>query len=298
MKITAIIDSYNSAPYLAEAIQSVLDQTRQPDEFIVVDDESPDESVSIAREMLKEVSWARVVEKKNGGQLSCVSEGIVHSTGDLVALLDSDDIWHENHLELAEKQFLNEPKLSLYFSASKEFGEGDKNLYRSYCPKLIGQTTVLTAVGNSYVGGLNSALVARAADLKPYLPLPRDLEKDWVVNADNITIWLTSLSGGYKYASDEVTVKYRVHPTNNHKALSKHPARIHRKAATARFFEYCRSVFSIPADFGKLLPQEYRAHPNRTKELKKEYLKALGKVSHAIGIRATLEAYIRIQLAK
>ncbi|MFD2159518.1 glycosyltransferase family 2 protein [Rubritalea tangerina] len=298
MKITAIIDSYNSAAYLGEAIQSVLDQTRLPDEFLVVDDESPDGSVEIAERMLRDVPWARVVEKKNGGQLSCVSEGVVHATGDIVALLDSDDIWHANHLELAEEQFRKEPKLSLYFSACKEFGEGEKNLYRSYAPGLLGRTQVLTAVGNSYVGGLNSALVAKVEDLKPYLPLPRDLERDWIVNADNITIWLTSLSGGLKYASSEVTVQYRVHATNNHKSLSKYPARIQRKAATARFFEYCRRQFYISGDFAKLLPQEYRAHPTRTPELKKEYLRALSKASHSIGLRASIVAYLRIQLGK
>jgi glycosyltransferase involved in cell wall biosynthesis len=298
MEITAIIDSYNSAQYLGEAIQSVLEQTRRPDEFIVVDDGSSDDSLVIAEELLREIPWARVVSKENGGQLSCVSVGISLAAGDLVALLDGDDIWRANHLELAEEQFLKEGKLSLYFSACVEFGEGSKNLYRSYVPGLIGQTSVLTAVGASYVGGLNSALVARTKDLQTYLPLPVNLEREWIVNADNITIWLTSLSGGMKYASSVVTVDYRVHASNQHKALSKRSARIHRKAATARFFEHCRREFFIPNDFAKLLPQEYRAHPKRSTVLKKEYLRALSKASHSIGLRATIYSYIRLQLGK
>lgn len=53
MKITAIIDSYNSREYLQEAIKSVLNQNRQPDEFLIVDDASTDGSADFAEELIE-----------------------------------------------------------------------------------------------------------------------------------------------------------------------------------------------------------------------------------------------------
>lgn len=296
MKITAIIDCYNSKDYLEEAIQSVIAQTRQPDEFLIVDDGSTDGSAELARDLVKDVEWARVIEKPNGGQTSCLSEGIVQATGDILAFLDGDDYWMEHHLASAEEQFKKNAKLSLYFADFISVGE--EHQYKLYDCGAIGQTQVVTAVGGAYVGGLNSALVASAASLKPYLPLPREIERDWVVNGDNIIIWLTSLHGGQKYAAKEPSMRYRIHPNNNFKKLSEYPSRIHRKAATERFFEYCRREFFIPNDFAKLLPHEYRAHPTKCKQLKKEYLNALKKSAHHLGFWKTLVAKLRIHLAK
>lgn len=296
MKITAIIDCYNSKNFLEEAIKSVLTQTRQPDEFLIVDDGSTDGSADHARELIQGVGWARVIEKENGGQLSCLSEGVTHATGDILAFLDGDDFWMEHHLASAEEQFKKNTKLSLYFADFTSVGE--EHSYQLYDCGAIGQTQVVTAVGGAYVGGLNSALVASAASLKPYLPLPREIERDWVVNGDNIIIWLSSLHGGQKYAEAKPGMNYRIHSNNNFKKLSAYPAKIHRKAATERFFEYCRREFFIPDDFAKLLPHEYRAHPVKVKQLKKEYLSALKKSSHHLGFWKTLAAKIRIHLAK
>ena len=301
MKITAIIDSYNSRKYLEEAIKSVLNQNRRPDEFLIVDDASTDGSADFAEELIEGVPWARVIRKPNGGQLSCLSRGVIESSGDILAFLDGDDYWLAHHLQAAEKQFKANKKLSMYFSACTACGESERAeeyMYRSYSPGPIGMTQVVTACGGSYVGGLNSTLVVSAESVKPYLPLPREIERDWVVNADNIMIWLTSLHGGEKYAEVKPGICYRFHAQNNSKKLSTYPAKIHRKAAKERFFEYCRRVFFIPDDFARLLPHEYRAHPVKTKKFRRQYLKALQKSSHHLSFSKALVVKLRIYLAR
>ena len=279
MKITAIIDSYNYVSYLEAAIQSVLDQTRKPDELIVVDDGSSDGSLELAEKMLAEVSWARVVSKENGGQLSCITRGIVEATGDILAFLDCDDVWRNDHLEKAISHFEEHPELSLYFTAYECFNAegviGVKS--RGYASGLIGRTLATTAAGKSYVGAVNSALVARASYLKPYLPLPAELEKDWVINADNIIVWITSLSGGLKYSSTEPTLRYRIHGANQTIEAKKAKSKTHREIARMRLFKHFDSVFYIPLDIPKALYKELRAHQCDKKELKKEYVKALTK---------------------
>jgi len=187
-------------------------------------------------------------------------------------------------------------KLSMYFADF--ISTGGAHEYCLYSCGEIGQTQVVTATGGAYIGGLNSALVVLAKSVKPYLPLPEEIERDWVVNADNITIWLSSLYGGEKYAQSEPSMRYRIHADNNFKKLAGAPARIHRKAATARFFEYCSRIFYIPQDFAKLLPHEYRAHPVKSDRLRKEYLSALKKSFHHLGVLKYLIAKFRIYLSR
>jgi len=296
MRITAIIDCYNSKDFLEEAIASVLGQSRKPDEFLIVDDASTDGSAELAKELTKDVLWARVIEKPNGGQLSCMTAGILEATGDLLAFLDGDDYWLEHHLEAAEEQFEKNAKLSMYFSDFQAVGE--PHVYCLYDCGPIGQTQVVTATSSAYVGGLNSALVVKATSVQPYLPLPTEIERDWVVNADNIMIWLTSLHGGEKYAEKKPGIGYRVHPNNNFKKLSGYPERIHRKAATERFFEYCRREFFIPLDFAKLLPHEYRAHPVKCSQLRKRYIQAANKSYKQLSLIGYLITVLRIYITK
>jgi len=298
MTITAIIDCYNAAEFIAETIDSVLNQTRLPDELIIVNDGSTDDTAKCVENSIADIPWARLINKPNGGQISCISEGVKHAKCDLIALLDGDDAWRPQHLEKAEEKFLEFPKLSLYYSACQEFGDGDKNLYRSPAPGIIGQTLVVTAAGHAYVGGINASLVAKRTALQPYLPLPPEIERDWVVNADNIIIWITSLSGGHKYASEEVTVNYRLHANNQHHQLGAIQARAFRKSAIVRLFEYFDRTFYLPKDIARLLPHEYRAHPNKTKGLRSEYLNALNMCRHRISFTMWLTSYLRILLKR
>jgi glycosyltransferase involved in cell wall biosynthesis len=297
MKISVVLDNYNSELFIRDAIQSVLDQTRQPDELVVVDDGSADGSVAIAEEMLAEVSWAKVVTKTNGGQLCCITEGVRHATGDIVGLLDGDDLWREDHLEIAEKEFIKEPKLSLYSGAYQEFGERDK-LWQPHYRGLLGQTFVLTMSGKSCIEGVNSALVAKRADLELLLDLPKNVIRDWFINADNIIIWLTSMGLGKKFGGTEPTMLYRVHANNNFKKLESHEPVAYRKVAIECFFECCKKQLSVPADIGKLLYHEFRAHPVKSPSLKKEYLKALKKSKRALGLIEFIKGYLRIHFSK
>jgi glycosyltransferase involved in cell wall biosynthesis len=104
LKISAIIPLYNGAPYIEEALRSVLAQTRPADEIIVVDDGSTDAGPELVRRMAL-AHRIVLLSKPNGGQSSARNFGIAHATGDLIALLDQDDAWYPNHLEELLKPF-------------------------------------------------------------------------------------------------------------------------------------------------------------------------------------------------
>lgn len=99
--VTVIIPVYSYAQYLDEAIQSVLDQSIQPNEIIVVSDGAIDNSVEIARKYP-----VTIIEKENGGLASARNAGVKAATSTYIISFDSDDIMRpdciKEHLKLAK----------------------------------------------------------------------------------------------------------------------------------------------------------------------------------------------------
>lgn len=84
-----VINNFNYADYLPEAIESALGQTSEPLEVIVVDDGSTDASREVLAGYRHQV---KVILKENGGQASAVTAGFHASTGSMVLFLDADDV--------------------------------------------------------------------------------------------------------------------------------------------------------------------------------------------------------------
>lgn len=93
---SVVIPAYNAAAYLKETLDSVAAQTCPPDEVIVVDDGSSDETSQIAA---AHPIVTRCIRRENGGMCAARNDGIERASSDLVFLLDSDDIWHPRHVE-------------------------------------------------------------------------------------------------------------------------------------------------------------------------------------------------------
>ena len=120
-RVSVIIPSYNCAPYLAEAIESVLGQTRAPHEVIVVDDGSTDGSLEIARGYGDSVS---VVAQENAGVSAARNRGFDLATSDWLALLDADDLWSPNKLERQLSAVRGHSEVVCVFSDFYTFGSG------------------------------------------------------------------------------------------------------------------------------------------------------------------------------
>ncbi len=95
--ISVVVPLYNGGDFILEALTSVLAQTVEPDEIIVVDDGSTDDGPEIVQRLTL-THPIRMIRKDNGGQSSARNVGIAQAHGDLVALLDQDDIWYPNHI--------------------------------------------------------------------------------------------------------------------------------------------------------------------------------------------------------
>ena len=90
-KLTVVVPVYNVENYLRKCIDSILAQTINVSEIILVDDGSTDQSGNIADEYASKYSWIRTIHQPNGGLAAARNTGINAATGEYIAFVDSDD---------------------------------------------------------------------------------------------------------------------------------------------------------------------------------------------------------------
>ena len=115
--VSVMIGVYNAAPYLGEAIESVLAQDYAPLELIVVDDGSDDGSGDVARAFPQ----VRYVYQENAGNGAARNRAVEAATGELFAFLDADDRFTSGKLGLQKAALDGDPALDMVFGHVREF---------------------------------------------------------------------------------------------------------------------------------------------------------------------------------
>ena len=118
--ISVVVPCYNQAQYLDECLQSVLNQTYQDWECIIVNDGSPDHTEEIAKKWVEKDARFRYLFKENGGLSSARNAGIEIAKGEWILPLDADDKIGVRYLELAEKEF--EKDYTVIYCEAELFG--------------------------------------------------------------------------------------------------------------------------------------------------------------------------------
>jgi glycosyltransferase involved in cell wall biosynthesis len=112
-RISVVIPTYNSAAYLPAAIDSAFNQTLPPFEIVVIDDGSIDNTVEVLKPYEVRI---RYIFQENKGPAAARNRGIAEANGDLIAFLDSDDVWLPEKLELQVPVLTENPKIGLVHS--------------------------------------------------------------------------------------------------------------------------------------------------------------------------------------
>ena len=107
--VSVITPAYNVAPYLGDAIESVLAQTFGDLELIVVDDGSSDVTFQIASDYARIDRRIRVLQHENLGISSARNSALRVASGSFLAILDSDDMWLPTYLERQLAILMNDP---------------------------------------------------------------------------------------------------------------------------------------------------------------------------------------------
>jgi glycosyltransferase involved in cell wall biosynthesis len=113
-RVAAVIPVFR-AGFLAKALQSVMRQTRPPDEVIVVDDGSPDRE-AVAAAVAPFATRVTLIEQPNQGAAAARNRGMASTTAEYIALLDADDEWYPTFLEEQLATLSAHPDIDLVYS--------------------------------------------------------------------------------------------------------------------------------------------------------------------------------------
>jgi glycosyltransferase involved in cell wall biosynthesis len=119
--ISIVVPCYNHAQFLAEAVKSVIDQSHENWECIIVDDGSTDNTGEVSRRLVETDPRVRYYKKNNGGLSSARNYGVHQSTGTFILPLDADDIIHKDYIVRALQAFSDNPGAKIVYCEAELF---------------------------------------------------------------------------------------------------------------------------------------------------------------------------------
>lgn len=214
-KISIVLCTYNGEVFLKQQLDSILEQSLMPDELIIVDDNSDDNTVNLIHEITNDCTVdIKVIQNESRlGIVKNFDKALALSSGDYIFLSDQDDIWNKNKVKtmlayMIDSEVINQPKL--VYSDALIIDHSDNKISDSYMqyeklkPKYDSPYFELTTT--NFIPGcsmmMNRALVTKA------LSIPKEaVLHDW---------WLAliaALSGDILYAPEPL-FRYRLHDNN------------------------------------------------------------------------------------
>jgi len=243
MKISIITASYNYAQYIVETIDSVISQTYQDWELIVVDDGSSDGSVDIIKSYCGKDSRIKFFQHQNGenrGLKETILLGLENSTGDWVAFLESDDFFLPENLAKKVEVIKNNPSVKLVFnkveflwdeqrekSNNKRIEKRQNNLSNKKFPRNMFYDFYL----RNQILTFSSVIVEKNFIKQANFNTPIDALLDW-------WLWVHLAQKSEFYYLDECLTIWRLHAESYiEKAKQKQSGRVSKEAYMKLFAE-------------------------------------------------------------
>jgi glycosyltransferase involved in cell wall biosynthesis len=181
--VSAIIPAHNAERFIAEAVTSVLEQTRPPDECIVVDDGSTDGTIEALEPFGRSV---RLVRQPQAGVSAARNAGMRAATGDRFAFLDADDVWLPPKLERQQGAIAG---LGPHAATYTAYVIADRNLRGRRTvvhPVTNGAQVVLRTLlvegpglGFSFTAVVTRSAAERAGGFREHLSISADIDFAW-----------------------------------------------------------------------------------------------------------------------
>jgi glycosyltransferase involved in cell wall biosynthesis len=251
-----LINHYNYGDFIGDAVAGALRQTRAFDEILVVDDGSRPEHLARVREAC---AGARIhlIEKPNGGQLSCFNLGFERTTADIVCFLDADDYWDAGYLEAVLGVYERRPDVGFIAAAKRCVHNDGRVVEQPSADRDLGYSVVRCHRRPYWVGAQTSCISARREVLARFLPY--EALGGWRICADECLVVGSSLAGARKYELGAVYVNYRVHGGNAFHGRQDLPSdQLQRRLEGMRLCELLRRRLGLPDNLAAYAPLEFR----------------------------------------
>jgi glycosyltransferase involved in cell wall biosynthesis len=122
MQVSVLLACWNAAPYVGEAVQSVLDQRPPPHDIIAVDDGSTDQSAAVLASFGTRLI---LIPQPNSGVGAALNRAAAEATGDVLAFIDADDLWTPGKLARQTEALAADPQLDAVFGFMETFASPD-----------------------------------------------------------------------------------------------------------------------------------------------------------------------------
>tara|TARA_B100000073_G_C23658555_1_gene543548 strand:+ start:252 stop:1004 length:753 start_codon:yes stop_codon:yes gene_type:complete len=203
--VSIITPSYNSERFISDTINSVIEQTYDNWELIIVDDASYDQTPKIIKRFLSKESRIKAIFlKENIGPSEARNQAIRIAKGRFIAFLDSDDLWLPNKLD-AQINYMITNSVGFSFTSYIQISEdGLNHLKEIHAPARINYNSYLK---NTIIGCLTVVLDKRIVG---------DFEMPKIRSSHDMALWLMILKQGFVAHGIDITLaKYRLVSTSN-----------------------------------------------------------------------------------
>lgn len=263
--VTVLVSSYNYAPYVVEAIESALGQSEPPALVIVVDDGSTDGSQALLQRHFGQEPRVRLIEQANQGQLAAWITAFAHATGDVVALLDSDDVWEPDYLRRVLDVYVARPEVDFVYTNMQLFGQVERPMQAPGPDRDLGLSVLLGAYAHRWQGTATSAMSLRRDLAARLLALPGEMAAEWTSRPDDCLVYGGEILGAHKYYLGAPLVRHRQHGANAKNAFTGAPTRSYRYLMRSeRMLEFYRQQMGVTPRWLRLAKAEFRTKPSPT----------------------------------
>lgn len=210
--ISIAMTTYNGSKYIVEQLDSIKQQTLLPDEVIICDDRSSDNTVDIVSDYIiknKLTKWKIFVNEKNLGWKQNFRRAISLTKGEIVFFSDQDDIWIEDKIEVMTS-LMNKYNMGCLFGESVKIdGDGKDLAERNSVNRFTGALTRIDFSPSFYtVGGLGCCMCVHRRVIDKYLQLDVTID-DHDSQCPRIAVLYDSL-----WHIDKEVIKYRIYSGN------------------------------------------------------------------------------------
>ena len=159
--VSVIIPAYNAEAFIEKTLNSVLSQTYQNLEVLVVDDGSHDRTPEMIKSIAQQDQRVIMLHQKNAGVAAARNLGIEKSQGEFIAPIDADDIWYPENIEKQVQCFLeSEPSVGLVYSWSVDIDQDDVPTGIFRAAKIEGEVYI-TLVCHNFIGNASASMIRR-----------------------------------------------------------------------------------------------------------------------------------------
>ncbi len=261
--VSVLVSSFNYAAYVVEAVESALAQCGSSDQIIVVDDGSDDGSQALLRERFGQQPKIRLIEQANQGQLLAWMTGFAHATGEIVALLDSDDIWEPDYLQRVLEVYSSRPEIDFVYTNMRFFGQVDGPMNPPGPDRDMGLSVLLGAYVQRWQGTATSAISLRRGLAARLFTLPPDMASEWKSRPDDCLVYGADILGAHKYYLGMPLVRHRQHGANAKNAYRRASLQNSRHLIRSeRMLEFYRQRAEVTPQWMRMAKTEFRTKPS------------------------------------